>query len=67
MNICYCRNDLAKEERTLQTVRSLTNKKKATLHAAKNKVQKLKEQLEAAERIVAISEKHIDTYHQQVI
>ena len=48
-------------------MRTLVTRKKATLHAAKSKVQKLKEQLEVAERIVAASEKQIETHNQQVV
>ena len=61
-----CRKNLSDEESKLQTVRSLVSRKKVTLHAAKTKVQKLKEQLEVAERIVAASELQIDSHNQQV-
>ena len=63
----YSRSNLTEEERKLQTVRTLVTRKKATLNAAKSKAQKLKEQLEVAERIVAVSEKQIETHNQQVV
>ena len=63
----YSRSNLTEEERKLKTVRTLVTRKKATLHAAKSKAQKLKEQLEVAERIVAVSEKQIETHNQQVV
>lgn len=63
---CSYRTNLVKAEGTLEGVRATATRKKATLHAAKNRVQKLKEQLAVAERIVAASETQIETHNQQV-
>ena len=62
----WCRSGLATEERTLETVRNIATRKKSALHAAKTKVQKLKEQLQVAERIVTATELQIEQHNNQV-
>ncbi len=64
--MCARRSSLESEQRKLDTVRLLAARKKDALRGARAKVTKLREQLEAAERIVGATETQIEAHNAQV-